>query len=150
MLPLRVRVNLGAMAMKRGLLHIPQISKIGNLTSEGLMSYLGHSMGLTPLQRSSPCILQPQLTGQVKSLDLHVNTQNPRNSSIESFLGILNILTDPFFNLNQAWKCNRKMGGIPTGKTNRTEKKLVVNIPGVVICLNLSAFTSALTNQNLN
>ena len=49
------------------ILHLPQISKAGALPSDGLMSYPGHSLwwwgGLTPLQRCSQCILQPQPTG---------------------------------------------------------------------------------------
>ena len=47
-----------------GVLHIPKISSItGASSSDGLMSYLGHSLegwGLTSLQRCSQCILQPQ------------------------------------------------------------------------------------------
>ena len=65
-LPLRARVDLGAMAMK-GVLRIPQSSSTpGTLPSDCLVSYPGHSLGggLTPLQRCSQCILQPQLTGQ--------------------------------------------------------------------------------------
>ena len=42
MLPLWVRVDLGAIAMK-GFLHIPQISKAGASPSDGLVSYLGHN-----------------------------------------------------------------------------------------------------------
>ena len=44
---------------------IPQSSIItGASTSDCLVSYSGHSLGrLTPLQRCSLCILQPQLTG---------------------------------------------------------------------------------------
>ena len=39
----------------------------GTSPSDCLVSYIGHSLegGLTPLQRSSRCILQTQLTGQV-------------------------------------------------------------------------------------
>ena len=50
-----------------GVLHIPQSSSIaGTSPSDCLVSYPGHSLGgiLTPLQRSSRCILQPQPTGQ--------------------------------------------------------------------------------------
>ena len=49
-----------------GVLHIPQSSSIaGTSPSDCLVSYSGHSLGgLTPLQRSSRCILKPQLTGQ--------------------------------------------------------------------------------------
>ena len=47
---------------------IPQISKAGALPSDDLMSYKGQLLkggcgGLTPLQRCSQCILQPQPTG---------------------------------------------------------------------------------------
>ena len=49
-----------------GIPQIPQISKAGASLLDGLMSYLGHSLGgrrsLTPLQRCSWCILQPHLT----------------------------------------------------------------------------------------
>ena len=54
------------MAMN-GVLRIPKSSSIaGTSPSDCLESYLGHSLGgiPTPLQRSSRCILQPQLTGQ--------------------------------------------------------------------------------------
>ena len=50
-----------------GVLCIPQSSNIaGTSPSDSLVSYPGHSLvgGLTPLQRSSWCILQPQPTGQ--------------------------------------------------------------------------------------
>ena len=51
-----------------GVLRIPQSSSIaGTSLSDCLVSYTGHSLwggGLTPLQRSSRCILQPQPTGQ--------------------------------------------------------------------------------------
>ena len=50
-----------------GVLCIPQSSSIaGTSPSDCLVSYPGHSWGggLTPLQRSSRCILQPQPTGQ--------------------------------------------------------------------------------------
>ena len=45
-------------------LHIPQTSGIGASLSDGLVSYPEHSLiwGLTPLQRCSRCILQPQPT----------------------------------------------------------------------------------------
>ena len=53
-----------------GVLRIPQSSSIaGTSPSDCLVSYPGHSLGgggLTPLQRSSQCILQPQPTGQEK------------------------------------------------------------------------------------
>ena len=61
-----------------GVLLIAQSSSItGTSPSDCLMSYPGHSLvvvvvvvvgGLTPLQRSSQCILQPQLTGQYKRI----------------------------------------------------------------------------------
>ena len=46
-----------------GVLCIPQSSSIaGTSPSDSLVSYPGHSLGgLTPLQRSSRCILQPYL-----------------------------------------------------------------------------------------
>ena len=50
-----------------GVLRIPQsFSTAGTSSSDCLVSYPGHSFGggLTPLQRCSQCILQPQLTGQ--------------------------------------------------------------------------------------
>ena len=50
-----------------GVLGIPQSSSIaGTSPSDCLVSYAGHSLvgALTPLQRSSRCILQPQPTGQ--------------------------------------------------------------------------------------
>ena len=50
-------------------LHIPQSSGITRTSpSDCLMLYPGHPLewgGLTPLQRYSQCILQPQLTGKV-------------------------------------------------------------------------------------
>ena len=52
-----------------GVLHIPQSSSTaGTLPSDCLVSYPGHSLwsGLTPLQRSSQCILLPQPTGQYR------------------------------------------------------------------------------------
>ena len=66
MLPLRARVDLGAMAMK-GYSAFPKAPGIaGTSPSDCLVSYPGHSLGggLTPLQRSSRCILQSQPTGQ--------------------------------------------------------------------------------------
>ena len=49
------------------MLHIPQSSTItGTSPSDCLVSYPGHSGGgLTPLQRCSRCILQPQPTQKV-------------------------------------------------------------------------------------
>ena len=43
--------------------HIPQTSEDGASPSDGVMSYLEHSLGggLTPLPRCSRCILLPQL-----------------------------------------------------------------------------------------
>ena len=49
-----------------GVLRILQSSSVtGTSPLDCLMSYTGHSLrgGLTPLQRSSRCILQPQPTG---------------------------------------------------------------------------------------
>ncbi len=50
------------------MLHIPQSSSItGDSPSDCLVSYPGHSLGgVTPLQKCSRCILQPQPTGQNK------------------------------------------------------------------------------------
>ena len=52
----------------KGVLHILQSSSIiGTSPSDCLVSYRGHSLrggGLTPLQRSSQCILQPKSIGQ--------------------------------------------------------------------------------------
>ena len=55
-----------------GVLCIPQSSSTaGTSPSDCLVSYLGHSLGgLTPLQRSSQCILQPQLNGQYTELNV--------------------------------------------------------------------------------
>ena len=49
-----------------GVLRIPQSSSTAETSpSDCLVSYPGHSLGgLTPLQRSRRCILQPQPTGQ--------------------------------------------------------------------------------------
>ena len=52
-----------------GVLRIPQSSSIaGTSPSDCLVSYPGHSLGggLTPLQRSSRCILQSRPTGQLE------------------------------------------------------------------------------------
>ena len=54
-----------------GVLCIPQSSSITETSpSDCLVSYTGHSLGrgLNPLQKCCQCILQPQLTGQEKSL----------------------------------------------------------------------------------
>ena len=52
----------------KGVLCVPQnASIIGTSPSDCLVSYPGHSLGgLTSLQRSSRCILQPQPTGQLQ------------------------------------------------------------------------------------
>ena len=58
------RVDLGAMAMK-GYSRFPKLQHCWNLTIR-LFSVISRTLvraGLTPLQRSSQCILQPQLTG---------------------------------------------------------------------------------------
>ena len=53
MLPIQVKVNLEAMAMK-GYSTLPQIYKAGASPSGGLMSYLGHSLeGVLPLWRDA-------------------------------------------------------------------------------------------------
>ena len=78
MLPLRVRVDLGAMAMKR-YSPIPQSTSItGASPSDCLVAYLGHSLGggLAPQQRCSQCIQQPQLTGLVYSWSVHRGKEN--------------------------------------------------------------------------
>ena len=64
MLPLWARVDLGAMAIK-GYSAFPKASELLEPHHQiYLVSYPGHSLeGLTPLQRSSQCILQPQPTG---------------------------------------------------------------------------------------
>ena len=51
---------------------IPQsFSVTGTSPLDCLVSYPGHSLGcLTPLQRSSQCILQPQPTGQYTELNV--------------------------------------------------------------------------------
>ena len=58
--------NGGSGKYDKGVLHIPQSSSITRHSpSDCLTSYLGHSLwGLTPLQRSSRCILRPHSTGQ--------------------------------------------------------------------------------------
>ena len=56
MLPIWMRVNLGAMAIK-GYSTLPR-------SSDCLMSYLGHSLGLALMQRFSWCILQPKSSGR--------------------------------------------------------------------------------------
>ena len=66
MLPLRVRVDLRAMAIKVTP-HSPKLSHYWNLTIR-LLSLISwtpvEGVGLTPLQRSSRCIPQPQRTGR--------------------------------------------------------------------------------------
>ena len=66
-LPLRARVDLGAISMKE-YSAFPQSSCItGTSLSDCLVSYLGSSFGgrgHTPLQRCSRCFLQPLPTGQ--------------------------------------------------------------------------------------
>ena len=48
----------------RGTTHPPKLLHYWNLTIRFLVLYPGHSLwGLTPLQRNSQCILQPQWTG---------------------------------------------------------------------------------------
>ena len=67
----------------KGVLRIRQSFSItGTSPSDCLMSYQGHSLvGLTPLQRCSRCILQPQPTGQITicySNDINeLYTKNP-------------------------------------------------------------------------
>ena len=66
MLPLRGQSGPGSNG-NEGVLRIPQSSSTaGTSPSDCLVSYPGHSLGggVTPLQRSSRCILQPQPTGQ--------------------------------------------------------------------------------------
>ena len=67
MLPRRARVDLGAMAMK-GYSTFPKAPQhCWNLTIR-LFSVISRTLvrgGLTPLQRCSQCILQPQLTGEL-------------------------------------------------------------------------------------
>ena len=65
MLPLRAKVDLWAMTMK-GYSAFPKAPALLEHHHQILLvSYLGHSLvGLTPLQRSSRCILQPKPTGQ--------------------------------------------------------------------------------------
>ena len=60
MLPLHARVNLGAM-VRRGAPHSPKLQHFFNLTIRLFRVISGHSLrgGLTPLQRSGWCILQP-------------------------------------------------------------------------------------------
>ena len=57
---LRVRVDLGVMAMKEYNAHSPKFHDCSLIIRCSLMSYLGHSLrkGLTPLQRFSWHILQ--------------------------------------------------------------------------------------------
>ena len=70
----------------KGLLCIPQNSSItGTSPSDCLVSYLGYSFagggGLTPQQRCSQCILQPQSTGQLLTIVQQLANHNMQNSS---------------------------------------------------------------------
>ena len=58
-----------------------EIIYAGTSPSDCLVSYPGHSLGvgLTPLQRCSQCILQPQLTGQPGDLRRLAVTLTPMN-----------------------------------------------------------------------
>ena len=61
MLPLRARVDLGAMAIK-GYSAFPKTPALPEPHYQIVYYHSGHSLGggLTPLQRRSRCILQPQ------------------------------------------------------------------------------------------
>ena len=70
-LPPRARVELGAMAIK-GYSTFPKLQHCWNLTIR-LFSVISRTLDgrvLTPLQRSSRCILQPQPTGQLAILGM--------------------------------------------------------------------------------
>ena len=76
---------------------IPQSSSItGTLQSDCLVSYLGHLLvgGLTPLQKSSQCILQPQPTWQERKKEkkkLFLYEESFFISMLNSFLDPMNI-----------------------------------------------------------
>ena len=65
--------------VNEGVLRIPQSSSIIRTSPLGcLVSYPGHLLGcLTSLLRSSRCILQPQLTGQVILFELQQISKGP-------------------------------------------------------------------------
>ena len=68
MRPFQATVDQVAMAMK-GCSVSPKAPALLGPHHQTLVSYPGHSWGgLTPLQRCSECILQPQPTGHRKSL----------------------------------------------------------------------------------
>ena len=76
MLPLRARMNLGVIAVK-GYPHSPKLRHYWSLTIR-LFSVISRTLvsgggGLTPLQRSSRCILQPKLTGQECNIKININ-----------------------------------------------------------------------------
>ena len=121
MLPLRARVDLGAMAMKR-YSAFPKAPALLEPHHQIVKCHIQDTRwgGHTPLQRSSRCILQPQPTGQIsirikKSTDFWL-----RNNHILSiwafvfrhFLTVLvgyspvrNIILYPFWTSNQMVVC---------------------------------------------
>ena len=68
MLPLRARVDLGAMAMK-GYSAFPKAPALTIRLFSVISRTFVREGGLTPLQRCSQCILQPQPTGQSDVLE---------------------------------------------------------------------------------
>ena len=67
-----------------GILHILQSSCItGDSPSDCLVSYAGHSLGegLTPLQRSRQCILQPYSTGLGKQRNNRAHIDHSKDES---------------------------------------------------------------------
>ena len=95
MLPLRVRVYLVAMAMMV-YSAFPRFLKADALTSDGSMSYPGHSFGVYegfyPQQRCSRCILQSQLIGLINIREfesywvLYITYLVPHLTKEESFI----------------------------------------------------------------
>ena len=92
----------------KGLLCIPQ-SFTGTSLLDYLVSYPGHSLGggLTPLQRCSRCILQPQPTGQANIVELLVLCPCRCNSLFNIFTYFCSWLESAIFQFLMT-KVNRK------------------------------------------
>ena len=91
-----------------GVLRIPQSSSTaGTSPSDCLVSYPRHSLGggLTPLQRSSRCILQPQPTGQSINKEggycYKRNYKTPKNKVLHYFQNNLHSLKYVFPSINK-------------------------------------------------
>ena len=112
-LALWVRVDLGTMVVK-GYSTFSKSPRLEPHHSNCLMSYLGHSLGrgLTPLQRYSWCILQPQLQPQC-ILKIFFSRRNNRedfiykhmrvSSSCETRYQSKTCLSTYFHHLNVKW-----------------------------------------------